>query len=129
MDYKPVSSSELAGIVCYQSELVNYVFGITCKDNVNYIVLQRTERIDQGREVQTISTVIASEKIDMSNPVKLRVSAQGDDYQFSYSVDDGGYFKNLGGVVSGDILSTNVAGGFTGSLIGLYATSANDIIL
>mgnify|MGYP001664434354 CR=1 FL=1 len=34
-------------------------------------------------------------------------------------------FKNLGGIVSGDILSTNVAGGFTGNMIGLYATSAN----
>ncbi len=29
----------------------------------------------------------------------------------------------------GDILSTNVAGGFTGCLIGLYATSANDIVV
>lgn len=42
---------------------------------------------------------------------------------------DGSEFKNLGGTVSGDILSTDVAGGFTGSLIGLYATSANDIQL
>ena len=30
---------------------------------------------------------------------------------------------NLGGTVSGDILSTNEAGGFTGAMIGLYATS------
>ena len=28
--------------------------------------------------------------------------------------------------VSGDILSTNVAGGFTGAMIGLYTTAAND---
>ena len=33
---------------------------------------------------------------------------------------------SLGGKVSGDILSTNVAGGFTGAMVGLYATSAND---
>ena len=32
-------------------------------------------------------------------------------------------FLNLGGTVSGDILSTNEAGGFTGAMIGLYATS------
>jgi xylan 1,4-beta-xylosidase len=31
----------------------------------------------------------------------------------------------VGGTVSGDILSTDVAGGFTGCLLGLYATSAN----
>ncbi|WP_158618349.1 beta-xylosidase family glycoside hydrolase, partial [Flavobacterium bomense] len=35
-------------------------------------------------------------------------------------------FVTVGGTVSGDILSTDVAGGFTGCLLGLYATSAND---
>jgi len=34
----------------------------------------------------------------------------------------------LGEPVSGAILSTDVAGGFTGCLIGLHATTANDII-
>ena len=55
------------------------------------------------------------------------MSAEGDNYQFSYSVG-GEEFVNLGGTVSGDILSTNVAGGFTGALIGLYATSGNNSI-
>jgi alpha-N-arabinofuranosidase len=35
---------------------------------------------------------------------------------------------NLGGTVSGDILSTDVAGGFTGCLLGLYATSGNNAV-
>ncbi len=120
MDYKPASASDLAGLVCFQSESFNYVFGVTRKNRDYYILLERTER--------NVSTIIASEKIDLSKPIKLQVRAQGDDYQFNYAVgnDD---FKNLGGTVSGDILSTNVAGGFTGSLIGLYATSANDIRL
>ena len=128
MDYQPASPSELAGIVCYQSESFNYVFGVTKKDNDDYIVLVRTERKGWKTEAQSLSTVIASEKIDAGKPVKLQVKAQGDNYQFNYASgnDD---FKNLGGTVSGDILSTNVAGGFTGSLIGLYATSANDIKL
>ena len=128
MDYKPALASELAGMVCYQSESFHYVFGLTRKGKDDYIVLVRTERGGQGSESPNIeSTRIASEKIDTSQPVKLQVKAQGDDYQFHYAVGNGD-FKNLGGTVSGDILSTNVAGGFTGSLIGLYATSANDII-
>ena len=49
----------------------------------------------------------------------------GDDYKFSYSTDKN-HFIEVGGMVSGDILSTNVAGGFTGSMIGLYATTDND---
>jgi alpha-N-arabinofuranosidase len=55
----------------------------------------------------------------------LLLAANGDDYKFSYSTN-GTDFVNLGGTVSGDILSTDVAGGFTGCLLGLYATAANN---
>ena len=64
----------------------------------------------------------------MQQPLYLQIQAEGDKYTFNYSTD-GHSFKNLGGIVSGDILSTNVAGGFTGNMIGLYATSANMLIL
>ncbi|MCC3214428.1 glycoside hydrolase family 43 protein [Chryseobacterium sp. X308] len=119
LDFKPKSEKELAGITCYQSETFNYVFGITKKDKDFYIVLERTEK---GQ-----SKLIASEKISLSKPVKLQVVADKDEHSFNYSLD-GRNYKNLGGPVSGDILSTDVAGGFTGSLIGLYSTSSNDII-
>jgi alpha-N-arabinofuranosidase len=120
MSYTPQSATDLAGIVCYQSERFNYVFGVTKKDKDFYLLLQRTQR---GRSV-----ILASTKIDIKKPVHLQVSAQGDDYRFNYSLD-GENFENLGGTVSGDILSTNVAGGFTGSFIGLYATSVNDAVV
>jgi alpha-N-arabinofuranosidase len=119
LDYKPKSEKELAGITLYQSETFNYVFGITKKDKDFYIVLERTEK---GQ-----SKLITSEKISLSKPVKLQVVADKDEHNFNYSLD-GRNYKNLGGPVSGDILSTDVAGGFTGSLIGLYSTSSNDIV-
>jgi xylan 1,4-beta-xylosidase len=53
------------------------------------------------------------------------MKANGDEYVFSYSLN-GVDFVPVGGTVSGDILSTDVAGGFTGCLLGLYATSSND---
>lgn len=118
LDFKPKSEKELAGITCYQSEEFNYVFGVTKKDKDYYIVLERTEKGE--------SKLIASEKISLSKTIKLQVIGDKDDHSFNYSLD-GKNFKNLGGSVSGDILSTDVAGGFTGSLIGLYSTSSNDI--
>jgi xylan 1,4-beta-xylosidase len=78
------------------------------------------ERTEKGQ-----SKIIASTKIDIKKPVRLQVKATGDSYEFSYAAN-GTDFQNLGGAVSGDILSTNVAGGFTGALVGLYATAAND---
>lgn len=120
LDFKPKSEKDLAGITCYQNEKFNYVFGITKKDKDFYIVLERTEKGN--------STLISSEKISLLKNIQLQIVANGDDYQFNYSLD-GKNFSNLAGHVSGDILSTDVAGGFTGSLIGLYATSSNDIKL
>lgn len=119
LDYRPKSEKELAGLVCYQSERFNYVFGITRKEGDDHLVLARTEK---GQ-----TTVVASTKIEGKGPVQLKVAANGDDYQFSYAIE-GKNFETLGGTVSGDILSTNVAGGFTGQLIGLYATTGNDIL-
>ncbi|MBC7888205.1 MAG: glycoside hydrolase family 43 protein [Ferruginibacter sp.] len=119
LKYTPKTEKELAGIVCYQSERFNYVFGITKKENDYYLVLAKTTR--------GTTAVVASSKIDISKPLQLQVAARGDDYRFNYSADGTGNYQNLGGTVSGDILSTNVAGGFTGALIGLYATTGNDI--
>ncbi len=119
INFPPKSEKELAGITCLQSESFKYVFGITKKDEDFYLLLERTEKGS--------SKIVASTKIDLKNPISLRVKAVGDKYEFSYSAN-GADFVNVGGIVSGDILSTNVAGGFTGALIGLYATLANNAI-
>jgi xylan 1,4-beta-xylosidase len=123
MDYKPGSEKELAGIVALQSENSNYVFGITKQGDDYCLLLERNQKLRRSREMD--SKIVASSKIEIKKPIRLQVKAVGDDYEFSYSTN-GTDFVNLGGTVSGDILSTDVAGGFTGCLLGLYATSAND---
>ena len=114
MEYKPKNEKDFAGITCYQNERYHYVFGITKKGKDYYLMLQRTEK---GQ-----ASVLGEMKIETEKPVTLQVTANGDGYRFNYSID-GKSFLNLGGTVSGDILSTNEAGGFTGAMIGLYATS------
>lgn len=132
MDYMPKSDKELAGMVCYQSEAFNYVLGVTKKEKDYYIILAKTARERQagppraGTPANT--TIIGSAKIEVKQPLRLKVAAsQGDEYTFSYSTD-GTTFQDIAAPVSGDILSTNVAGGFTGALIGIYATTGNDIV-
>jgi xylan 1,4-beta-xylosidase len=132
LKYIPQSEKDFAGITCYQGEAFNYVFGVTKKGADYYLVLAKNARARQAGPPRqgaapTPTEIIASTKIDIKKALKLQVSAsQQDEYSFNYSID-GGAFQTLGNPVSGDILSTNVAGGFTGSLIGLYATSGNDI--
>jgi alpha-N-arabinofuranosidase len=124
LDYKPKSTTDLAGVVALQNEGSNYVFGITKKDKDYYLVLQKN--IWPRRRGEIISEVLASTKIDVKKPITLQIKANGDKYEFNYS-SNGTDFENLGGVLSGAILSTDVAGGFTGAMLGLYATSGNDI--
>ncbi|MBW8243524.1 glycoside hydrolase family 43 protein [Muricauda oceani] len=125
MEYRPKSENDLAGVVALQNEGSNYVFGITKKGKDYYMVLEKNKWPNRRGEI--ISEVLASEKIDYDGELELQIKANGDKYEFAYS-NDGSTFKTVGGVVSGDILSTDVAGGFTGCLLGLYATSANDIV-
>jgi alpha-N-arabinofuranosidase len=125
IDFRPETEKDLAGIVALQSESSNYVFGITKKGNDYYLLLERNQRKFRSRETE--SKIVASIKIDNSKPIRLQVSAKGDVYEFGYSIN-GTDFVNVGGTISGDILSTDVAGGFTGCLLGLYATSANDAL-
>lgn len=118
MVYMPESDADLAGLTCVQSESFHYVLGVTKSGGNDYLVLQRTENGE--------SSIVAQTKLADLGKISLKVVAEGDDYQFSYALDDRA-FENIGQGVSGDILSTDVAGGFTGAMIGLYATSANHI--
>lgn len=117
VNFKPKSDNDLAGLTCYQSERFNYVFGITKEGKKDILLLARTER---GK-----TTIIAKTEVDVKQPITLYVDGMDNDYKFNYSV--GGEVINLGGTVSGDILSTNRAGGFTGAMIGLYTTKGNTI--
>ena len=80
-------------------------------------MLYKAEGKGFGRGME--KTEIASVDVDDA-PVTLKVVAKGADYQF-YCND-----KPMGGAQDGRILSTEVAGGFTGATIGMYATSKKD---
>ncbi|MCL7986686.1 glycoside hydrolase family 43 protein [Sphingobacterium sp. lm-10] len=118
LNYLPRSHKDLAGITCMQSEAFYYTLGLTKKNDEYYLVL---EQMSDG-----VSTILAQEKIKHPEDLSLRVASKNDYYQFSFKQGDADY-RAVGDVLSGNILSTDVAGGFTGALIGLYATSANHI--
>jgi len=125
MNYKPKSKKDLAGVTAYQNENSNYVFGVTKKDKDYYLVLEKNYK--PNRQAELKSEILAAQKIDWNNSINLKIVANGDKYEFQFALN-GADFKTLGGTVSGDILSTDVAGGFTGCLLGLYATTANDAL-
>ncbi len=116
--YSPAGEDDLAGIVCFQNDAFNFVLGVTLVDGRKCVVLEKTE---QG-ESQILATAAISSP---GAPVTLRIEGDGRDYSFGFS--EGGNHIWLARDVDASILSTQVAGGFVGNVIGLYATTAKDL--
>lgn len=73
-------------------------------------------------QLKSVESLMATAEIE-GYSAYLRISSDGDFYVFSYSVD-GKEYKTLA-KLNCSLLSTEVLGGFTGAVIGLYAVENN----
>lgn len=115
MDYLPDNEGDIAGLVCYQREKHNFVFGKIIDGNGKYyLVLKRAEG--------DVKTIAKTEIPDGTarKAVTLKVEGKKDKYSFLYSFDDGESWKTIAEDVDAKNLSTQSAGGFTGTIIGCY---------
>ena len=113
MEFTPTDDNEVAGIVLLQSNEYNFSFIYTKVGNAKVI---RLIKCTNGEE-----QVLKEIPIDASK-LYLKVEAHGQDYSFYYSETTTNY-QTLIKNVDGRILSTDVAGGFVGAVMGLYASS------
>lgn len=113
LDFAPVDGRDLAGMVLLQDETHNFVFGKTLVGDHEALVLSRSEGETE---------VLASVALDDGDPITLRVEGDGGSYSFSYKTG-GEDWVTLAADVDATNLSTHVAGGFIGTMIGLYATT------
>jgi alpha-N-arabinofuranosidase len=114
LEYTPQHEGDIAGLVCYQKEDHNFVFGKTVEDGKLKLILNRAE-----------TTVARIAEADIPNdadraPLALKVNGNGGKYSFYYSFAGGNDWKVLAEDVNAENLSTQTAGGFTGAVIGLY---------
>ena len=116
INFKPVTDNEKAGLLIFQSE---FNFYYICKS------------LNNGRPViQLYKGNPASKTMDLlaeveSNADKyfFKIAANKDKYSFYYTTDIRDW-KLLKANLDGKLLSTQVEGGFVGSLFALYATSS-----
>lgn len=123
VDFTPKSQNDLAGLCLYQKETHNFVIGKTLDADGKTIVALYTTL--KGKTTEVAKAVIPA-------IAKLQVKCVADkkDYKFYYSVNSGnsvisgnsGQWIQLGETQDGSILSTKRAGGFTGAVVGMYAT-------
>ena len=118
MRYRPVAPGDKAGIVAFQSSDAYYFLGVTLAGGRRVVELERRS----GPHLAATTAVVASAPLEASpdSTLYLRVVARGSRYDFWYATRPGDWAL-LKGNADGTILSTRLAGGFVGALLGLYA--------
>lgn len=111
LNFKPINENEKAGIVFFQSEKNHYVYVKSLSEGESVLELYRSGVEPELLARQTIT----------DGPVELRVDFDKSDYTFLYFQDG---WQTLADHIDGTFLSTQKAGGFVGTTIGLYATSS-----
>lgn len=114
LTFSPGSEKELAGLVCYQNEKFNIVFGRTIRNGKEHLVVIRT--VDSLQQ-ETLFPLNGNEK---KNPLQLRITGKAGLYGFYYKNGNDEWIP-VTTDIDATILSTNKAGGFTGVVIGMYA--------
>jgi alpha-N-arabinofuranosidase len=110
----PGSTQLSAGLAAFQSENYHFFLGVR-RDESGWAVF--LERAAGGNpEVVAEARLQASE----SGHIKLRIEGEGRPYSFAYSVTPDEW-EMLAEDVDGSVLSTQVAGGFVGAYVGMYA--------
>jgi len=118
MRYRPQASGDEAGIVAFQGSDYYLFLGVALQDGRPVVQLQeRAGAITHGT-----TAILASTSLDAvwDGSLFLRIRARGGKYDFSYAVRPDAWVL-LKGDVDGAILSTRVAGGFVGTMLGMYA--------
>ncbi|MDT0687852.1 glycoside hydrolase family 43 protein [Autumnicola psychrophila] len=114
LDFSTKKSNEKAGLIAFQNETHYYYI---CK---SFAEGQEVIQLYKGSEDGEV--LLKSAKLDSPESlVKLKVEFDEDLYKFSYKTEED--WKNLGGDLDGKYLSTRVAGGFVGAVLGMYTTS------
>lgn len=111
LDFVPLSKNEEAGLTVYMNKKSYYSISVGLQENQK--IVKVTARLGN------IKQVIALENIN-SLPSYLRIDSDAEYYYFKYS-ENGSDFKTLAKLDT-RYLSSEVAGGFTGVYLGLFAT-------
>ena len=119
LTFSPKNNNEIAGLVCYQNETHNIVFGKTFNKGNAILVVDRSEK--QRKRIAEI----AIPKNKENNPITLKIEGENDKYNFQASFDEGLTWQIIIEEVDAKNLSTESAGGFTGITLGMYASKCH----
>jgi alpha-N-arabinofuranosidase len=107
----PPASGVAAGLAAFQNENYWYFLGVRRSGDSLQVFLER----DAGKTPQ----VVAQATVPAAKTLQLRITGKGPRYSFYYDAGQG--LKTLVADDDASILSTEVAGGFVGTVLGPFA--------
>ncbi|MFI5256569.1 MAG: glycoside hydrolase family 43 protein [Gemmatimonadales bacterium] len=118
MRYRPIVDGDRAGLVAFQNDEHYYLLALARVDGAIRVQLEKHD----GPSRSEVAAVVASAPVNApaGQPVYLRIVARGPRYDFLWATTPG-EFRTLVHDADGTILSTRKAGGFVGTMFGLYA--------
>lgn len=121
LTFNPASPQEFAGLALFQNEQHFIQFGKTIDAATNKPALL-LEAFKRGASLNRYSIPLSESAL--KSKLMLKVEAINPEaYAFSYSTDLGKTWTKVGEPIDATILSTEIASGFQGASIGVYATS------
>jgi xylan 1,4-beta-xylosidase len=102
-----------AGLAAFQNQNYWFFLGVRRHDGHLQLFLEKRS----GKETETVATTQVTADVER---IKVRISAHARDYSFYFDAGATGW-KPLKEHEDGSILSTDVAGGFVGAMVGPYA--------
>jgi alpha-N-arabinofuranosidase len=117
LSFKPVSENEKAGLIAFQNEKHYYYLCKSLKDNKP--VIQLLKSTENGTEE------IAFKSINTTEKISFKIEAKGKYYSFFYSINNKDWHA-INENVDATFLSTKKAGGFVGTIYGMYTTSSGE---
>lgn len=122
LDFVPMSDNEKAGLLVFQNELHYYYICKTLDEAGSPIVGLYKSPTDEDAQ----ATLLKARPLrDVNSTVQLKVNFEGEYYKFHF-LENNDEWQLLQDKVDARFLSTEVAGGFVGCVLALYATSEGE---
>lgn len=111
MDFQPQDINEEAGLTVIMDEKHHYEIAVVLFAEQRKVIVRRT--------IGSLSAIVAEEPI-LDGPILLKIFADSYNYSFCYALE--GCMEKTLAIGECKYLSSEVAGGFTGVYLGMYAT-------
>lgn len=118
LDFHPQNENEMAGLVAFQNEAYYYFLAKTLVENKEAVVLFKSKKIQD----EFFSEIIAVAHLGTHDNLFLKITGSKQFYSFYFATTENQWNELLINA-DGKYLSTEVAKGFIGTILGMYASA------